>query len=61
MFASVDGQALPEARLSSLYDAPEFGGETTMRAKVIRELIDEIRRLRHELQQRGTDGRRTRS
>src|SRR5689334_13936223 len=49
-FVGVDGRSLPEARLASLYDAPEFGGETTMRAKVIRELIDEIRRLRHELQ-----------
>ena len=37
---------LPEERLASLYDAPGFGGETTQRAKVIRELIDEIRRLR---------------
>ena len=37
---------IPEERLASLYDAPGFGGETTMRAKVIRELIDEIRRLR---------------
>lgn len=42
--------ALPEERLESLYVAPGFGGETTARAKVIRELIDEIRRLRHELQ-----------
>jgi hypothetical protein len=39
---------LPEQRLASLYDAPGFGGETTQRAKVIRELIDEIRRLRRE-------------
>jgi hypothetical protein len=39
---------LPEERLASLYDAPGFGGETTQSAKVIRELIDEIRRLRSE-------------
>lgn len=38
--------SLPEERLESLYTAPGFGGETTMRARVIRELIDEIRRLR---------------
>lgn len=57
----MDGIKLPEARLASLYDAPEFGGETTMRAKVVRELIDEIRRLRQEVQQRGADGRRSRS
>jgi hypothetical protein len=40
---------LPETRLASLYDAGDFGGEKTMRAKVIRELIDEIRALRREL------------
>jgi hypothetical protein len=40
---------LPEARLASLYDGAGFGGETTQRAKVIRELIDEIRQLRAEL------------
>jgi hypothetical protein len=39
---------LPEERLASLYEAPGFGGETTQRAKVIRELIDEIRQLRRE-------------
>lgn len=38
--------SLPEERLESLYTAPGFGGETTSRARVIRELIDEIRRLR---------------
>jgi hypothetical protein len=32
-----------------LYEADGFGGEKTMRAKVIRELIDEIRSLREEL------------
>jgi len=33
-------------RLATLYEAEGFGGETTMRARVIRELIDEIRVLR---------------
>jgi hypothetical protein len=37
---------LTEARLNSLYDADGFGGEKTMRARVVRELIDEIRALR---------------
>lgn len=41
--------SLSEARLASLYDGDGFGGEKTMRAKVIRELIDEIRALRAEL------------
>ena len=41
--------SLPESRLQSLYDSAGFGGERTMRAKVIRELIDEIRALRIEL------------
>ena len=41
---------MTEARLSSLYESDGFGGEKTMRAKVIRELIDEIR-LRRELAQ----------
>lgn len=40
---------LPETRLASLYVADDFGGEKTMRAKVIRELIDEIRMLRKEI------------
>ena len=40
---------LTDERLNSLYDADGFGGEKTMRAKVIRELIDEIRELRREL------------
>ena len=40
---------LTEERLASLYNAEGFGGEKTMRAKVIRELIDEIRVLRSEL------------
>ena len=46
---------LTEERLTSLYDAEGFGGEKTMRAKVIRELIDEIRVLRSELRQAETD------
>ena len=40
---------LTESRLASLYESEGFGGEKTMRAKVIRELIDEIRALRNEL------------
>jgi hypothetical protein len=40
---------LTDERLASLYDAEGFGGEKAMRAKVIRELIDEIRILRSEL------------
>ncbi len=32
---------MPEERLASLYDSDGFGGEKTMRAQVIRELIDE--------------------
>lgn len=43
---------LTESRLDSLYTAGDFGGERTMRAKVIRELIDEIRALREELASR---------
>ena len=42
---------MTEERLSSLYESDGFGGEKTMRAKVIRELIDEIRVLRRELEQ----------
>jgi hypothetical protein len=38
-----------DERLASLYESDGFGGEKTMRAKVIRELIDEIRALRREL------------
>jgi hypothetical protein len=49
---------LPESRLEALYDAPGFGGETTQRAKVIRELIDEIRKLRAELAELRPDGHR---
>jgi hypothetical protein len=40
---------LTDARLDSLYQADGFGGEKTMRARVIRELIDEIRALRRRL------------
>lgn len=47
---------LTDTRLQSLYEADGFGGEKTMRAKVIRELIDEIRALRDELD--GTDEER---
>lgn len=39
---------LTDERLASLYEADGFGGEKTMRARVIRELIDEIRALRAE-------------
>ncbi len=46
---------LTEERLALLYDAKGFGGETTMRAKVVRELIDEIRLLRSELMDAETD------
>lgn len=42
---------ITDERLASLYEADGFGGEKTMRAKVIRELIDEIRVLRHALAQ----------
>lgn len=37
---------MTDHRLEALYTAADFGGETTMRARVIRELIDEIRELR---------------
>jgi hypothetical protein len=40
---------LTESRLDALYVADGFGGERTMRALVIRELIDEIRELRQSL------------
>lgn len=45
--------SLTSSRLDSLYEADGFGGEMTMRAKVIRELIDEIRALRRELTEFG--------
>jgi hypothetical protein len=46
---------LTDSRLDSLYGAEGFGGERTMRAKVIRELIDEIRALRRELADAAAD------
>jgi hypothetical protein len=42
---------ITDERLASLYEADGFGGEKTTRAKVIRELIDEIRALRQALAQ----------
>jgi hypothetical protein len=52
---------LTEGRLALLYNDEGFGGEKTMRARVIRELIDEIRVLRSELLQAetGQDGPQT--
>lgn len=47
------GSRMTEERLASLYESDGFGGEKTMRAKVIRELIDEIRRLRRDLADAG--------
>ena len=41
--------SLTEQRLRLIYTGEGFGGDNTMRAKVIRELIDEIRALRQEL------------
>ena len=38
-----------DERLAGLYTGDGFGGETTARAKVIRELIDELRDIRREL------------
>ncbi len=40
---------MTDERLTALYESDGFGGEKTMRAKVIRELIDDIRILRKEL------------
>ncbi|MGH9185776.1 MAG: hypothetical protein ACRD0U_08205 [Acidimicrobiales bacterium] len=40
---------LTGSRLAALYEGDGFGGEKTMHAKVTRELIDEIRALRHEV------------
>lgn len=45
--------ALTDERLRLIYEGDGFGGEKTMRAKVIRELIDEIRSLRRELELTG--------
>lgn len=47
--------ALTDERLQSLYEADGFGGERTMRARVIRELIDEIKALRKELAEARSD------
>ena len=41
--------SLTDDRLAALYVGEGFGGDNTMRAKVIRELVDEIRSLRAEL------------
>jgi hypothetical protein len=45
--------SLTDERLNLLYTGKDFGGETTMRAAVIRELIDEIRALRLEVARSG--------
>lgn len=50
----VRSSSLTADRLSALYVGEGFGGNNTMRAKVIRELIDEIRTLRAELASTGT-------
>jgi hypothetical protein len=41
--------SLTEQRLRLIYTGEGFGGDNTLRAKVIRELIDEIHALREEL------------
>ena len=51
---------LTEARPDALYNSDGFGGERTMRARVIRELIDEIRSLRAHIDQ-GAGARSRRS
>ena len=43
--------SLTDQRLELLYSGEGFGGETTTRARVIRELIIEIRALRSELEE----------
>jgi len=43
---------LTDERLAALYTGDGFGGDKTMRAKLIRELIDEIRALRADLRRR---------
>jgi hypothetical protein len=45
----VQTSRLTDDRLKSLYLNKEFGGGNTIRAKVIPELIDEIRALRLEV------------
>ena len=52
---------LTDSRLDSLCGGEGFGGEKTMRAKVIRELIDEIRALRRELAQAQDEPRQAES
>ena len=42
--------SLTDQRLELLYTGEGFGGETTTRARVIRELVTEIRALRAELE-----------
>jgi hypothetical protein len=49
MFPAMHPSRLTDERLDLLYTGRDFGGETTMRADVIRELIDEIRELRLEV------------
>ena len=50
MFVTVETPtSLIEERLAKIYTGDGFGGDNSMRAKVIRELVDEIRRLRAEL------------
>jgi hypothetical protein len=48
---------LTDDRLNLLYTGKDFGGETIMRAAVIRELIDEIRALRLEVARSGSQRR----
>jgi hypothetical protein len=56
MFVLVhESSRFTEERLDALYVAEGFGGDTTMRAKVIRELIDEVRSLRSELRSTGSN------
>lgn len=50
--------SLTEERLRLIYEGDGFGGDNTMRAKVIRELIDEIRALRRELHRKVGSARR---
>lgn len=47
--------SLTDERLDSLYVGEDFGGNNTMRGRVIRELIDEIRALRAELAATGSE------
>lgn len=47
--------SLTDERLDALYVGEDFGGNNTMRGRVIRELIDEIRALRSELAATGSE------